>query len=220
MQVAKSAGDAIKQALDKAYDAITEEKMCAQICTASSASADAGAAVREAMATMTSAVQSACEQVQAAAALLFGRLGVAGPFDVACDTCKGLVAKTKTWLKDNQVQHSLWRQRWLTPLVTQHPGILIYALWPTMALETTSQQLSQKDVRDFMYKKCEQMKAPEDVNQCKETADQVADQVEAAAQAVIDSLDEGAACSLFCPPPPSAALAFGDAGASRKFASQ
>lgn len=56
----------------------------------------------------------------------------------------------------------------------------------------------QMDVRDFMHKKCEQMQDV-DPAKCKETADQVADNIEAALQAVYDSLDEATVCAAFCP---------------------
>lgn len=65
-----------------------------------------------------------------------------------------------------------------------------------------SHHTPQMDVRDFMHKKCEQM-TDVDPAKCKETADQVADNVEAALQALYDSLDEGTVCAAFCPAPPS-----------------
>lgn len=56
------------------------------------------------------------------------------------------------------------------------------------------------DVRDFMHKKCDQM-VDVDPAKCKETADQVADNIEAALQTVYDSLDEATVCAAFCPAP-------------------
>lgn len=58
----------------------------------------------------------------------------------------------------------------------------------------------QMDVRDFMHKKCDQMKDVDPV-QCKETADQVADNVESALQSLYDTLDEDTVCAAFCPAP-------------------
>ncbi len=58
------------------------------------------------------------------------------------------------------------------------------------------------DVRDFMHKKCDQMKDVDPVK-CKETADQVADNVESALQSLYDSLDEDTVCAAFCPAPPA-----------------
>lgn len=98
-QVANSTGDAIQKALEKAYDTLTEDKLCATLCKET----DAIAAAQEATA---AAAQHFAEQLQSlvdqARATLQGM--VQGPFDVACSTCKNMVTKTKDWIKVHQVR--------------------------------------------------------------------------------------------------------------------